>query len=157
MLTLINYLYNNYTQAILKSRQVNNLTPKLAMGLTRKRHLLNNKQHSFKQALPQHLAEQADRAMKDIYMLDTLGLTKPVLEAEIENRMVSKIKTVMNFYLNLIDDYVREPHENPSIGIILCSERNRFEVEYALRGTNKPVGVSEFRLSNQYTFIKHHA
>lgn len=53
----------------------------------------------------------------------------------------------MNFYLNLLDDYVREPHENPSIGIILCSERNHFEVEYALRGINKPVGVSEFRLS----------
>jgi hypothetical protein len=53
----------------------------------------------------------------------------------------------MNFYLNLLDDYVREPHENPSIGIILCSERKRFEVEYALRGINKPVGVSEFRLS----------
>jgi hypothetical protein len=49
----------------------------------------------------------------------------------------------MNFYLNLLDDFVREPHENPSIGIILCSERDRFEVEYALRGINKPVGVSE--------------
>jgi hypothetical protein len=53
----------------------------------------------------------------------------------------------MNFYLNLLDDFVREPHENPSIGIILCSERDRFEVEYALRGVKNPVGVSEFRLS----------
>lgn len=166
------------------------------------RHHLNDKQHTFKQALPHHLAEQAEHTMKDIYMLDTLGLTAPVLESEIENRMVNKIKTVMlelgygfsfignqyrivangndyfidllfynrrlqslvtlelkkgkfqpeyagkmNFYLNLLDDYVREPHENPSIGIILCSERNRFEVEYTLRGINKPVGVSEFRLS----------
>ena len=53
----------------------------------------------------------------------------------------------MNFYLNLLDDYVREPHENPSIGIILCSERDHFEVEYALRDINKPVGVSEFKLT----------
>lgn len=53
----------------------------------------------------------------------------------------------MNFYLNLLDDFVREPHENPSIGIILCSERDRFEVEYALRGVKNPVGVSEFQLS----------
>lgn len=59
------------------------------------RHLLVKKQHNFQEALPEHLAEQADLAMKDIYMLDTLGLKKPVLESEIENRMVSKIKTVM--------------------------------------------------------------
>ncbi len=59
------------------------------------RHRLAKKQHNFEKALPQHLAEQADLTMKDIYMLDTLGLTKPVLESEIENRMVSKIKAVM--------------------------------------------------------------
>jgi hypothetical protein len=53
----------------------------------------------------------------------------------------------MNFYLNLLDDFVREPHENPSIGIILCGERDRFEVEYALRGVKSPVGVAEFKLS----------
>jgi hypothetical protein len=53
----------------------------------------------------------------------------------------------MNFYLNLLDDFVREPHEKPSIGIILCGERDRFEVEYALRGVKNPVGVAEFRLS----------
>jgi len=53
----------------------------------------------------------------------------------------------MNFYLNLLDDFVREPGENPSIGIILCSERDHFEVEYALRGLDKPVGVSEYLLT----------
>ena len=53
----------------------------------------------------------------------------------------------MNFYLNLLDDFVREPGENPSIGIILCSERDKFEVDYALRGLNKPVGVAEFCLT----------
>jgi len=55
----------------------------------------------------------------------------------------------MNFYLNLLDDYVREPGENPSIGIILCTERDYFEVEYALRGLNKPVGVSEYVLTRE--------
>ena len=53
----------------------------------------------------------------------------------------------MNFYLSLLDDFVKEPDENPSIGIILCSEKDRFEVEYALRGIQKPVGVSEFKLT----------
>lgn len=49
----------------------------------------------------------------------------------------------------MLDDLVREPHENHAIGIILCSERKRFEVEYALRGINKPVGVAEFRLTRK--------
>lgn len=55
----------------------------------------------------------------------------------------------MNFYLNLLDDYVREDHENPSIGIILCKERDHFEVEYALRGIDKPVGVSTYELTKK--------
>lgn len=168
------------------------------------RHQLTNKQHNFQKALPEHLAEQADQAMKDVYMLDMLGIEKPVLEAELEARIVSKIKEVMlelgygfafignqyriavnnkeyfvdllfsnrrlnalvaielkigrfkpefagkmNFYLNLLDDYVREPGENPSIGIILCTERDYFEVEYALRGLDKPVGVSEYLLTQE--------
>lgn len=53
----------------------------------------------------------------------------------------------MNFYLNLLDDFVKEPHENPSIGIILCGEHSRFDVEYALRGIDKPVGVAGYQLT----------
>ncbi len=53
----------------------------------------------------------------------------------------------MNFYLNLIDEFVKEPHENPSIGIILCGDHSRFDVEYALRGIDKPVGVAGYQLT----------
>jgi predicted nuclease of restriction endonuclease-like (RecB) superfamily len=168
------------------------------------RHVIADKQHNFYQALPEHLAEQADQAMKDVYMLDMLGVEKPILEAELEARMVSKIKDVMlelgygfafignqyrivanqseyfidllfsnrrlnalvaielkvgkfkpeyagkmNFYLNLLDDYVREPNENASIGIILCKEKDRFDVEYALRGIDKPVGVASYELTRK--------
>ncbi len=59
------------------------------------RQQLTPKQHNFEKALPVHLAEQADKAMKDVYMLDFLGITKPVLEREIENRMVVAIKDVL--------------------------------------------------------------
>jgi hypothetical protein len=55
----------------------------------------------------------------------------------------------MNFYLNLLNDFVREPDENPSIGIILCGDRNRMEVEYALKGIDKPVGVAEYTLTRE--------
>lgn len=166
------------------------------------RQTVANKQHNFHMALPKHLAEQADKTMKDVYMLDLLGITEPVVEAELERRMVSKIKDIilelgygfsfignqyriatpdseyfidllfyhrklqslvalelkrskfkaeyagkMNLYLNLLDDFVKEPHENPSIGIILCGEKSRFDVEYALRGIDKPVGVAEYKLT----------
>ncbi len=160
------------------------------------------KQHNFPKALPIHLAEQADKAIKDVYMLDFLGILHPVLERELESRMIACMRDVllefgngfsfigsqyvlstktkdyridllfyqrklqclvavdlkagafepefagkMNFYLNLLDDTVKEPYENPSVGIILCAEKDKFDVEYALRGIAKPVGVAEYHLT----------
>jgi len=168
------------------------------------RHISENKQHNFQKALPSHLSEQAEKSMKDSYMLDFLGIDKPVHERVLEKRMIECIKDVllefgqgfafignqykvstknkdyyidllfyqrklnclvavelkvgafepefagkMNFYLNLLDDNERQKHENPSIGIILCAEKDRFDVEYALRGIQKPVGVAEFTLTRK--------
>jgi nuclease YhcG-like protein len=53
----------------------------------------------------------------------------------------------MNFYLAAIDDLLRHPTDNPSIGIILCKDRNEVIVEYALRDSGKPMGVAQYRLS----------
>lgn len=168
------------------------------------RHKKAIKQHNFETTLPAALSEQADEAMKDVYTLDFLGITKPVIERELERRMVNQIKDVllefghgfafigsqyplkvgdeqyfidllfyhrrlrclvavelktgkfkpeyagkMNFYLNILNDFVREEDENPSIGIILCGDRNRMEVEYALKGIDKPVGVAEYTLTRK--------
>ncbi len=55
----------------------------------------------------------------------------------------------MNFYLELLDEQVRLPKENPSIGVILCAEKDDLEVEYALRISTKPMGVAEYQLSQQ--------
>ncbi len=53
----------------------------------------------------------------------------------------------MQFYLAQLDDFVKQPpHENPSIGIILCKSRNKTIVEYALRESNKPIGVAEYKI-----------
>lgn len=52
----------------------------------------------------------------------------------------------MQFYLAVLDDIVRMPHENPSIGIILCKTRDRIIVEYALKNSEKPIGVGEYRI-----------
>jgi len=161
------------------------------------------RQHNFPQALPKHLAEQADRALKDGYVLDFLGDVEPVLERDLHQRLLTHIRDFlvelgigfsfvgsqyrlrlgvkeyfvdllfyhrrlaslcavelkigdfkpeyagkMDFYLQLLDEQVRLPRENPSIGIILCKSKDRLEVEYALRG-KKPMGVAHYIFSKK--------
>ncbi len=169
-----------------------------------KHHLVNPKLSNFNKALPVHLSEQANEAMKSEYNLDFLGITKPILERELENRLVENIrdlllelgygftfignqyrlklnqkeyfidllfyhrflkclvaielKTVefepefagkMNFYLELLDEQEKQPDDNPSIGIILCPTKDNIEVEYSLRSSSKPIGVSEYKLTHE--------
>ena len=167
-------------------------------------HLIDKKLSNFEKALPVHLSEQANEALKSEYNLDFLGITKPVLEKELENRLVENIrdlllelgygfsfignqyrlklnqkeyfidllfyhrilkcliaielKTVefepefagkMNFYLELLDEQEKQPDDNPSIGIIMCPVKDNIEVEYALRISSKPIGVSEYKLTHK--------
>jgi len=53
----------------------------------------------------------------------------------------------MNFYLSAVDDMLRHPSDNPSIGLILCKSKRKLTVEYALRNLAKPLGVSSYRLA----------
>lgn len=53
----------------------------------------------------------------------------------------------MQFYLTALDRQVRQEDENPSIGIILCKEKNRTIVEYALHNTQKPIGVATYEIT----------
>jgi len=162
------------------------------------------KQHNFPKALPAHLAEQADESLKSVYNLDFLGITKPVLERELEKRLIEKVKYFilelgygftfignqyrltlrnneyfvdllffnrklkcliaielktgkfepeyagkMDFYLRLLNEQVKLKDENPSIGIILCAEKDNIVVEYALRSAKHPIGVAEYRLTKK--------
>lgn len=162
------------------------------------------KTHNFPKALPVHLAEQADESIKSVYNLDFLGITKPVLERDLEKRLVEKIKQFIlelgygfsflgnqyrltlgnneyfvdllffnrklkclvaielktgkfepeyagkiDFYLHLLDEQVKLKDENPSIGIILCADKDNIVVEYALRSIKKPVGVAEYYLTKK--------
>lgn len=165
------------------------------------RHLVQPKQTNFKKVLPEHLAEQANEIIKSSYSLEFLGANEPVLELELERRLLGKLKDFilelgygftfvgnqyalklsdktyrvdllffhrklhclvaidlktgafkpeyagkMNFHLELLDEQVKLPEENPSIGIILCAEKDSLEVEYALRTGTKPMGVAEYQL-----------
>jgi predicted nuclease of restriction endonuclease-like (RecB) superfamily len=54
----------------------------------------------------------------------------------------------MQFYLAALDRLVRQEDENPSIGIILCKEKNRTVVEYALHDARKPIGVTTYEITS---------
>ena len=160
--------------------------------------------HNFPATLPVNLAEQADLAMKDAYMLDFIDVAEPIFERNLERKLAANLKSFiselglgfcyigsqypmklkdkeyfidllffhrrlqclvafdlkigefkpeyagkMNFYLNLLDDKIRFPNENPSIGVILCKNRDHVEVEYSLRGIGKPIGVSIYKLTKK--------
>jgi predicted nuclease of restriction endonuclease-like (RecB) superfamily len=55
----------------------------------------------------------------------------------------------MQFYLSVLDNTVKLPDENPSIGIILCKSKQRTIVEYALKDSNKPIGVATYQIVSQ--------
>lgn len=53
----------------------------------------------------------------------------------------------LNFYLSSVDSLIKSGDDNPTIGILLCRNKNKIETEFALRDINKPMGVSEFSLT----------
>lgn len=69
---------------------------------------------------------------------------------ELKNtRFVPEYAGKLNFYLSAVDSIVKQPDDNATIGILLCRDKNNIEAEFALRDINKPMGVSEFELSEQ--------
>lgn len=160
-----------------------------------------NVSNNFAVALPEAQATFANEIFKDSYCMGFLGVTEPLLELELERRLVEKVKQFllelgqgftyignqhvlsyngkdykvdmlffhrglrslvavdlkisefmpeyvgkMNLYLSLLDRLERGKDENPSIGLILCAEKDNAEVELTLEGFTKPIGVAEYKL-----------
>ena len=171
---------------------------KMKMHLTAKPVLADN---NFSSTLPATQAGYANEVFRDGYNLGFLGVSQPILELDLEQRIVEKIKQFllelgkgftfignqheldyngkiskvdllffhrglrclvaidlkigkfipeyagkMNYYLSLLDRLERGENENPSIGIILCAEKDHVDVELALEGIGKPIGVAEYQL-----------
>ena len=55
----------------------------------------------------------------------------------------------LNFYLNVLDDKVKLPHENPSIGIIICKEKSNTVVEYAFKSIDNAMGAATFKIGKE--------
>lgn len=66
-----------------------------------------------------------------------------VLELK-NNKFIPEYAGKLNFYLSAVDDLLKTNEDKPTIGILLCRDKNNIEVEYALRGITNPLGVSEF-------------
>ena len=160
-----------------------------------------NESNNFGMVLPATQADYASEIFKDTYNMGFLGVTTPILELELERRLVEKIKQFllelgqgftyignqhtlsyrgkeykvdmlffhrrlrslvafdlkigefqaeyvgkMNLYLSLLDKLEKGKEENPSIGIILCAEKDNVEVKLALDGYTKPIGVADYQL-----------
>ena len=165
------------------------------------RSLTQGKTHNFPVALPEHLAEQAEEALKSSYNLEFLGIGREIKEQELENRLIEKLKDFilelgygfcfvsrqhrlvagkkeyfidllfyhrylkclvvielkigefipefagkMDFNLNVLNETERASDDNPSIGIILCAEKDDVVVEFALKSKTNPIGVAEYQL-----------
>jgi predicted nuclease of restriction endonuclease-like (RecB) superfamily len=53
----------------------------------------------------------------------------------------------LNFYVTAVDEILREEQDKPTIGILICKSKNKTVVEYALMDINKPIGVSEYQIT----------
>ena len=60
----------------------------------------------------------------------------------------------LNFYVSAINELVKDDSDKPTIGILLCKTKDNFEVEFALKDINKPIGVSEFNYTQLPEEIK---
>lgn len=53
----------------------------------------------------------------------------------------------LNFYLSAVDEQLKQPQDNPTLGLLLCEKKDKVIAEYALRDINKPMGISEYQLA----------
>ena len=58
----------------------------------------------------------------------------------------------MNFYLEILDDTLKKKNENSQVGVILCKDKNKLVVEYALRDSKKPIAIATYEI---ITKLKH--
>ena len=67
---------------------------------------------------------------------------------ELKNKkFVPEYAGKLNFYLSAVDSLVKQDDDNATIGILLCRDKNNIEAEFALRDINKPMGVSQFEIT----------
>ncbi len=73
---------------------------------------------------------------------------KCYIVVELKNtKFIPEFAGKLNFYLSAVDSLVKQDDDNPTIGILLCKDKSNLEAEFALRDINKPIGISELKLT----------
>lgn len=65
------------------------------------------------------------------------------------NEFMAEYAGKLNFYLSALDEYVKRPEENPSIGIVLCRDKDDKTVQFAFRGITTPMGVAKYKTADE--------
>lgn len=88
---------------------------------------------------------------KNDYYIDMLFYhikLKCYVVIELKNtKFIPEYAGKLNFYLSAVDSLVKQEDDKPTIGILLCRDKNNIEAEFALRDINKPMGISEFQFT----------
>lgn len=73
---------------------------------------------------------------------------KCYIVVELKNtKFIPEFAGKLNFYLSAVDSLIKQNDDNPTIGILLCKDKNNLEAEFALRDINKPIGISKWSLT----------
>ncbi len=99
------------------------------------------------------IAPQAEQIFRDQYVMEFLGGKEYKHENGMKAALVGQMKKFkpehlgqLNFYLEALDRDVKKPKETPSIGILLCKDKDNTVVEYALSRSLSPTMVAEYQL-----------
>ena len=57
-------------------------------------------------------------------------------------------RAILNFYLSAVDGILKKEDDNPTIGLLLCKNKNNIVAEYSLKDISKPIGVTEYKITN---------
>jgi len=116
-------------------------------------------QTNFDLTLPKERKTQAKLAVKDEYIFDFAELSPEYTEHELEIQLINHIREFLTemggdfafignqYHLTVLDELIKLPEENPSIGIIICKSKDKTYVEYALKRTDVPIGIATYQLS----------
>lgn len=168
------------------------------------RQAIAKKITNFENKLPAMQSELARDVIKDPYIFELEGIKEEVIEKDIENAMMEKIKNVLlelgkgfsfvgnqykvstenndyyidmlfyhldlrcyivvelkntefkpdyigqlSFYVTAVDETLRKEQDSQTIGLLLCKGKDKLSVEWALKGTNTPIGVTSYEVRNE--------
>ena len=59
----------------------------------------------------------------------------------------------LNFYISAVDEYIKGPDDNPTIGLLLCRDKSNTKAEFALRGITQPMGIAKYETEKLFNEV----